>query len=147
MQLLQYRGRKYCITIKYNLNSLSSLSASLSLYLSIYLSIYLAIYAYIYILYIFYIYIFWLLTCDLWKKSSCEKKRYKTFKEKFEICDIWRVRDKKKITFHYKHNSEIIQRHLDYFFICNSYKRFWKNLSDCTSLFRSLPILNIKKRN
>ena len=143
MQLLQYRGRKYCITIKYNLNSLSSLSASLSL--SIYLSSYLCIY--IYILYIFYIYIFFDFLLVTYGRNPAVKKKYITFKEKFEICDIWRVRDKRKITFHHKSNSELIQRRLDYFFICNSYKSFWKNLSDYTSLFRSLPILNMKIRN
>ena len=42
--------------------------------------------------------------------------------EKFDLCDVWRVRNhhKKLFTFRQKHFTSIIQRRLDYIFISNS---------------------------
>ena len=42
-------------------------------------------------------------------------------KEKFDLRDIWRIRNpkKKRYTFRQQHSSGYIQRRLDYFFISN----------------------------
>ena len=42
-------------------------------------------------------------------------------KERFNLCDIWRIRNPKikRFTFRQQHISGIIQRRLDYFFIFN----------------------------
>ena len=44
------------------------------------------------------------------------------FKEKFDFCDIWRIRNPKtkRFTFRQKHVSGLIQRRLHHFCISNS---------------------------
>ena len=43
-------------------------------------------------------------------------------KEKYNLCDIWRVRDtkEKRFTFRQKRHSGSLQRRLDYFFVSNT---------------------------
>ena len=50
-------------------------------------------------------------------------------KEKFDLCDIWRIRNPKtkRYTFRHKHASGSIQRCLDYFYIFNSMQVSIKN--------------------
>ena len=50
-------------------------------------------------------------------------------KEKFDLCDIWRVRNPntKRYTFCQQHSSGYIQRRLDYFFISNVLQESVKN--------------------
>ena len=50
-------------------------------------------------------------------------------KEKFDLCDIWRIRNPKtkRFTFRQKHVSGLMQRHLDYFYISNSMQVSVKN--------------------
>ena len=52
------------------------------------------------------------------------------FKEKYNIVDIWRVRNKaaKKFTFRQSHFSGILQRRLDYIFVSNSMQYSIKNV-------------------
>ena len=54
------------------------------------------------------------------KKKSIAKSI--ELKEKFDLCDIWRIRNPKtkRFTFRQKHVSGLIQRRLDYFYISNS---------------------------
>ena len=42
-------------------------------------------------------------------------------KEKFNLCDIWRIQNPKitRFTFQQQHISRFIQRRLDYFFVSN----------------------------
>ena len=58
-------------------------------------------------------------------KRNLKKKSISKFielKEKFGLCDIWRIRNPKikRYTFRQKHLSGLIQRRLDYFYISNS---------------------------
>ena len=58
-------------------------------------------------------------------KSTLKKKstaKFIGFKEKFDLCDIWRIRNPKtkRFTFRQKHVSGLIQRRLDYIYIFNS---------------------------
>ena len=48
------------------------------------------------------------------------------FKENFDLCDIWRVRNtkSKRFTFAQKHSSGFIQRTPDYMFISNTLQEF-----------------------
>ena len=48
------------------------------------------------------------------------------FKENFDLCDIWRVRNTKsnRFTFAQKHSSGFIQRTPDYMFISNTLQEF-----------------------
>ena len=43
-------------------------------------------------------------------------------KEFYDLCDIWRVKNRKsrRFTFTHKHSSSLIQRRLDYIFISNT---------------------------
>ena len=58
------------------------------------------------------------------------------FKEKFDLCDIWRIRNPKtkRYTFRQKHVSGLIQRRLDYFYISNSMQVSVKNTDVLASL-------------
>ena len=58
------------------------------------------------------------------KKSSITK--FLEIKEKFDLCDIWRVRNPKKqrFTFRQNHKSGFLHRRLDYFFVSNSLQDF-----------------------
>ena len=53
------------------------------------------------------------------KKS---KVKFIELKEKFDFCDIWGIRNPKtkRYAFRQKNVSDLIQRHLDYFYISNS---------------------------
>ena len=58
-------------------------------------------------------------------KSTLKKKsiaKFMELKEKFDLCDIWRIRNPKtkRYTFPQKHISGLIQRCLDCFCISNS---------------------------
>ena len=57
-------------------------------------------------------------------------------KEKFDLCDIWRVRNPKtkRCTFRQKHFSGLIKRHLDGFYISNSMQVSVKNSDVLASL-------------
>ena len=48
------------------------------------------------------------------------------FKESYDLCNIWRVRNTKvkQFTFNQQHSSGFIQRRLDYFFISNGLQEF-----------------------
>ena len=54
------------------------------------------------------------------KKGSITK--FTEIKEKFDLCDIWRVRNPKnqRFTFRQNHKSGFLHRRLDYFFVSNS---------------------------
>ena len=72
-------------------------------------------------------------------KPSLKKKTIVKFielKEKFDLCDIWRIRNTKtkSCTFRQKHVSGLIQRHLDYFYISNSMQVSVKNKDVLASL-------------
>ena len=65
-------------------------------------------------------------------KPTLKKKSIAKFielKEKFDLCDIWRIRKPKtkRFTFHQKHVSSLIQRRLDYIYISNSMEFSVKN--------------------
>ena len=57
-------------------------------------------------------------------------------KEKFSLCDIWRIRNPKvkRFTFRQHHKSGFIQRRLDYFFISNNIQENVKD-SDILAAF------------
>ena len=72
-------------------------------------------------------------------KPTLKKKSIAKFielKEKFDLCDIWRIRNPKtkRYTFRQKHVSGLIQRRLDYFYISNSMQVSVKNTDVLTSL-------------
>ena len=48
------------------------------------------------------------------------------FKEAYDLCDIWRIRNTKvkQFTFTQQHSPGFIQRRLDYFFISNGRQEF-----------------------
>ena len=79
-------------------------------------------------------------------KPTLKKKFIATFiklKEKFDLCDIWRIRNPKtkRYTFRQKHVSGLIQRRLDYFYISNSMQVSVKNTDVLASLLTDhLPI-------
>ena len=57
-------------------------------------------------------------------KPTLKKKSIAKFielKEKFDLCDIWRIRNPKtkRYTFRQKHDFGLIQRRFDYFYISN----------------------------
>ena len=58
------------------------------------------------------------------KKKSLAKLN--EFKETYDLCDIWRVRNtkSKRFTFTQKHFSDFIQRRLDYILISNTLQEF-----------------------
>ena len=67
------------------------------------------------------------------KKSIAE---FIELKEKFDLCDIWRIRNPKtkRYTFRQRHVSCLIQRRLDYFYISNSMPISVKNTDALASL-------------
>ena len=72
-------------------------------------------------------------------KTTLRKKSIVNFtelKEKFDLCDIWRMRNPKtkRYTFRQKHVSGLIQRRLDYFYIFNSLRASIKNTDVLASL-------------
>ena len=72
-------------------------------------------------------------------KPTLKKKSIAKFielKEKFDLCDIWRIRNPKtkRYTFRQKYVSGLIQRRLDYFYISNSMQVSVKNTDLLTSL-------------
>ena len=72
-------------------------------------------------------------------KPTLKKKSIAKFielKEKFDLCDIWRIRNPKtkRYTFRQKHVSGLIQRRLDYFYISNSMQVSVKNTDVLASL-------------
>ena len=79
-------------------------------------------------------------------KPTLKKKSIAKFielKEKFDLCDIWRIRNPKtkRFTFHQNHVSGLIQRPLDYFYISNSMQVSIKNTDILASLLTDhLPI-------
>ena len=68
------------------------------------------------------------------KKKSIAKSI--ELKEKFDLCDIWRIRNPKtkRFTFRQKHVSALIQRRLDYFYISNAMQASIKNTDVLASL-------------
>ena len=58
-------------------------------------------------------------------KKKCLVKLIE-FKETYDLCDIWRVRNtkSKRFTFTLKHSSGFIQRRLDYILILNTLQEF-----------------------
>ena len=56
--------------------------------------------------------------------------------EKFDLCDIWRIRNPKtkRFTFRQKHFSGLIQRRLDYFFVSNLLQESVKHTDILASL-------------
>ena len=48
------------------------------------------------------------------------------FKESYDLCNIWRVRNTKvkQFTYNQQHSSDFIQRRLDYFLISNGLQEF-----------------------
>ena len=88
-------------------------------------------------------------------KPTLKKKSIAKFielKEKFDLCDIWRIRNPKtkRYTFRQKHVSGLIQRRLDYFYISNSMQVSVKNTDVLTSLLTITPqshfhVLKMKK--
>ena len=89
-----------------------------------------------------------------WDKRTLKKKSLAKFielKEKFDLCDIWRIRNPKtKIyTFRQKHVSDLIQRCLDYFYISNSMQVSIKNTVALASLLtnhRQLHFYKVKMK-
>ena len=79
-------------------------------------------------------------------KPTLKKKSVAKFielKEKFDLYDIWRIRNPKtkRFTFCQKHVSGLIQRRLDYFYISNSMQVSVKNTDVLASLLTDhLPI-------
>ena len=70
-------------------------------------------------------------------KPTLKKKSIAKFielKEKFDLCDIWRVNKTKRYTFREKRVLGLIQRRLDYFYISNSMKVSVKNTKVLASL-------------
>ena len=72
-------------------------------------------------------------------KPTLKKKSIAKFielKEKFDLCDIWRItnRKAKRCTFRHKRVSGLIQRHLKYFYIFNSLQVSVKNINVLASL-------------
>ena len=79
------------------------------------------------------------------KKSSVSKLI--EIKEKYNLCDIWRIRNtkEKRFTFRQKHLSGFLQRRLDYFFVSNNLQESIKDTeilptlsSDHSPIFFSL---------
>ena len=79
------------------------------------------------------------------KKSSVSKLI--EIKEKYNLCDIWRIRNtkEKRFTFRQKHRSGFLQRRLDYFFVSNTLQESIKDTeilpalsSDHSPIFFSL---------
>ena len=72
-------------------------------------------------------------------KPTLKKKyiaKFIEFKEKFDLCDIWRIRNPKtkRFTFRQKHASGLIQRRLDHIYISNSMQVSVKNTDGLVSL-------------
>ena len=81
----------------------------------------------------------------VFKKSSVSKLI--EIKEKYNLCDIWRIRNtkEKRFTFRQKHRSGFLQRRLDYFFVSNTLQESIKDTeilpalsSDHSPIFFSL---------
>ena len=73
------------------------------------------------------------------RKPTLKKKSIGKFielKEKFDLCDIWRIRNPKtkRFTFRQKHVFSSIQRRLDYIYISNSMQVSVKNTDALASL-------------
>ena len=68
------------------------------------------------------------------KKKSIAK--WIQIKEKFDLCDIWKIRNPKikRFTFRQEHISGFIQRRLDYFFLSNLLQEL-VNKTDIWQLF------------
>ena len=62
------------------------------------------------------------------KKSSVSKLI--EIKEKYVLCDIWRIRNakEKRFIFRQKHHSSFLQRRLDYFFVSNTVQESIKDI-------------------
>ena len=70
------------------------------------------------------------------KRTLKSIAKFIELKEKFDLCDIWRIRNPKtkRYTFRQKHVSGLIQRRLDYFYISNSMQVSVKNTDVLASL-------------
>ena len=72
-------------------------------------------------------------------------------KESYDLCDIWRVRNKKsrQCTFTQQHSSGFIQRRLDYIFISNTLQKLITTTEILTPISTDhFPvILSLSKRN
>ena len=88
-------------------------------------------------------------------KPTLKKKYIAKFielKEKFDLCDIWRIRNPKtkRFTFRQKHVSVLIQRRLDHIYISNSMQVSVKNTDGLVSLLTdhspiTFHVLKMKK--
>ena len=88
-------------------------------------------------------------------KPTLKKKYIAKFielKEKFDLCDIWRIRNPKtkRFTFLQKHVSVLIQRRLDHIYISNSMQVSVKNTDGLVSLLTdhspiTFHVLKMKK--
>ena len=77
------------------------------------------------------------------KRTLKSIAKFIELKEKFDLCDIWRIRNPKtkRYTFRQKHVSELIQRRFDYFYISNFMQVSVKNTDILASLLTDqLPI-------
>ena len=77
-------------------------------------------------------------------KPTLKKKSISKFielKEKFDLCDIWRIRNPKtkRFAFRQKHASGLIQRRLDCIYISNSMQVSVKNTDVLASLLSDHP--------
>ena len=68
------------------------------------------------------------------KRKSLAK--FIKFKEAYDLCDIWRIRNTKvkQFTFTQQHSPGFIQRRLDYFFISNGRQEFAAELDILTPI-------------
>ena len=78
------------------------------------------------------------------KKKSLAKLN--EFKETYDLCDIWRVRNtkSKRFTFTQKHYSGFIQHRLDYILILNTLQEFVIMTDILTPIF---TLLSFKRKN
>ena len=69
-------------------------------------------------------------------KLTLKKKSIAKIIKRFDLCDIWRIRNSKteRYTFRQKYVSGLIQRRLDYFYISNSMQVPFKNTDVLASL-------------
>ena len=84
------------------------------------------------------------------KPTLKRKSIAKCFEEKFDLCDIWRIRNNKtkRFTLRQKHVSGLIQRRLGYFYISTSMQVSVKNTDGLASFITGLsPITFLCLKN
>ena len=70
------------------------------------------------------------------------------FKETYDLCDIWRVRNLKseRFTFTQKHPSGFIERRLDYILISNTLQEF-VNMTDILTPISTDTLFSFERKN